>query len=265
MLGAGVSQGFNLPTWDNLVARMYSSLEQEFPAGSSINEASEALKNKFYKGDNIGFSTLVRECLYKDCINPDTLTSPLLQAITSLLVSSIRGKASALITFNFDDLIEMHLSLMGFIVESETEAPFWKRNSDMQVLHPHGFLPWADASRATEIIFTESDYDRVTGRDDNAWNQNMRSILNSTTPIFLGLSGNDQRLRTMLRQVQENHPASKRAGHLYWGVRPTLKDEPQSNIDRWNNAGIATRFIESYSDLPRWLLGICRAAAANRS
>ena len=209
----------------------------------------------------------MRKCLYSD---PDSdssmvLASPLLQALGSLLVSSMRGRAGSLISFNFDDLIETYLRLLGFVVRSEPIAPYWAVNADMQVFHPHGLLPRDTSKPVTKIVFTSADFDEVIGRDDNAWNQSMRSVIGGTMPLFIGLSGEDQRLRSLLAAVKSRHPAIERDGGKYWGVRPTLRTDAEADVAEWTGHGIAPRYLDSYVDFPAWILSICQKAAAYSS
>lgn len=266
VLGAGASMGFQLPSWDDLVKRMYRAQGERLPTKRrSAPELSESLKSKHFDGKELAFSQLVRDCLYKKLGNDpaSVLSSPLLQAVGSFLVSSMRGRAGSLISFNFDDLVETYLRLLGFVVRSEPTAPYWTVNADMQVLHPHGMLPQDTSKACTGLVFTAGDYDRVIGQDSDAWNQSMKSVLAGTTPLFVGLSGDDQRMRTLLTQVKAIHPALVRESHRYWAVRPTVAGEDESNVDRWRKMGVAPRKLSSYDEIPAWLLSICQRAAAS--
>ncbi len=256
--------GFNLPSWDDLVRKIYVETSQPIPTKrTSAPEMSMVLKRKLFQGKDLEFAQLVRKCLYQDFDKTPSqlLSSPLLQSVGSFLVSSMRGRANSLISFNFDDLIETYLRLLGFVVRSEHSAPYWTVNADMHVLHPHGILPQNESKPCTDIVFTESDYDRVIGRDANAWNQKIKSLLSGTTALFLGLSGDDQRLRSLLGEVKSIHPAIVKDGHPYWAVRPTAAGEDQENVERWRDLGVAPLHLDSFEDIPAWLLGICQKSA----
>jgi hypothetical protein len=268
MVGAGASMGFNLPSWDQLIDRIYTKKDTPIPSPRrSAPDLSDDLKRLHYANDESGFSDLVRECMYESY--PDQanvlLGSPLLQAIGSLLIRSMRGRAGHLVSFNFDNLIEIYLRQLGFVVRTEASAPFWARAADMTVLHPHGVLPFDKSQTTSKIVFTASDYDKVIGRESDEWNAAMRSILIGTTPIFIGLSGDDQRLRSLLRVVKDAHPGLHNDEQRYWGVRPTLITESSSNIERWKDLGICPRLVDSYDEIPVWLLSICQRAAASLS
>lgn len=264
VVGAGVSMGFQLPSWDDLVKQMYRTKREKLPTKRrSAPEMCDALKLKYFAGNDLQFSELVRDSMYRK-IDADpslVLSSPLLQAVGSFLVSSMRGRTGSLISFNFDDLIETYLRLLGFVVRSEPKAPYWTVNADMQVLHPHGILPQDPKQPCTDIVLTASDYDRVIGHDSDAWNQSMKSVLAGTTPVFLGLSGDDQRLRSLLTQVKTIHPALVRESHRYWAVRPTVVGEDESIVARWKGLGVAPRTLPSYDGIPSWLLGVCQRSA----
>lgn len=264
VIGAGASMGFSLPSWDDLVDKIYLAVGEPLPAIRGLAPAmSMVIKRKHFGGKDLEFSKLVRDCLYKDFDKTPSrlLSSPLLQSVGSFLVSSMRGRANSLISFNFDDLIEAYLRLLGFVVRSEHTAPYWTVNADMHVLHPHGILPQDKTKSCTDIVFTENDYDRVIGHDANAWNQRMKSILSGTTAVFLGLSGDDQRLRTLLLEVKAVHPAIVKDGHPYWAVRPTIAIEDETNVDRWRELGVAPLRLPGFESLPSWLLGICQKSA----
>ena len=267
VLGAGASHGFSLPTWDELVDGLRDQggvTDAKLPKPEE--EADKVHRNHFGK-DRLKFAEAVRAALYANVRREpaEMLKSDLLQAITAFLTSSLRGRGSAVITFNFDDLIETYFRLLGFIVRSETEVPAWASRSDMTVLHPHGLLPLNNNEAATEIIFTSKDFERVIGRERDEWNKAMSSVLVSTFPVFIGLSGTDARLQSLLSDVHERHPATKRDSSLYWGVRPTLESAEPHDIERWRDWRIAPRFFKSYKEIPSWILSICQKAAAAHS
>jgi SIR2-like domain len=134
----------------------------------------------------------------------------------------------------------------------------------MNVLHP----PWDFAERCYATLHRHrlhsNDYDRVIGRDSNAWNQSMKSVLAGSTPLFLGLSGDDQRLRAVLDEVKWIRPATQEK-HRYWAARPTVDSESAANVDRWRALGVAPGKLASYDEIPNWLLSICQRSAAGLS
>lgn len=265
VIGAGASFGFGLPSWEELVRRMYSAKGMPWPSGSIIlPRLSDSLRRMHFAKNDDGFARFVRECLFSS-VKADAstvLSSKLLQALGALIASSTRGRTGHLISFNFDDLLEVYLSSMGFLSRSVTIAPYMRATVDIDVLHPHGLLPSNMTGQCSRLVFTELDYDRVIGKESEAWNRAMAGIMSSTTCIFIGLSGEDQRLRTLLTDVQLVHPILRSPhGHPYWGIRPTIKGEVTEVWEAWAERGVAARQLQSYDDIPSWLFGICQLAA----
>lgn len=268
VLGAGASHGFNLPNWVDLVAAVRTECGADKPTKPTRpeDEADVLLATK-YAGDRTAFAKAVRSALYEPARKDNSflLKSELLQAVAAFLTNSRRGRGGAVVTFNFDNILEAYLRLLGFVVRSETVVPAWASSADMLVFHPHGYLPMESEDGMTQIVFTTSDFDAVVGRESDSWNKTMNSVWSTTFPVFIGLSGDDARLRSLLDSTRDSHPATVKDNSIYWGVRPTLKNSEEYDVQRWKRLGIVPRFIETYSDLPAWLLSICQLAATESS
>lgn len=263
-LGAGASHGFHLPNWEELVAAVRRQCSAKAPAAHvRPEEEADMLLRKSFNRDRAAFADAVRTALYATARSDHAfmLKSELLQAVAAFLTNSIRGRGGAVVSFNFDDMVETYLRLLGFVVRQETSVPAWNDKADVVVYHPHGMLPLDKTRPGTQVVFTASDFDVVVGSEKDAWNQTMTSILSTTFPVFIGLSGEDGRLRSLLTAVRDKHPAIVRDSSMYWGVRPTPKGEDEHVVERWRQMGIAPRLIEGHPALPSWLLGICQRAA----
>lgn len=264
VLGAGASNGFNLPDWAGLVKTVRDQCRAPAPTKPLRPEQeADILLQQYFSGDRIAFAKAVREGLYLPARHDKAflLKSDLLQAIAAFLSNSLRGKGGAVVTFNFDDILETYLRLLGFVVRSETLVPAWAVNADILVYHPHGLLPMASEDGLTPIVFTTADFDAVVGRESEGWNRTMGSVWSTTLPVFIGLSGDDPRLRGLLESTRKLHPAAIRDQSLYWGVRPTLRSADSHEIHTWKRLGVVPRFLDSHADLPAWLLSICQMAA----
>lgn len=266
VLGAGASFGFGLPNWDLLVERLYSGKGEPVPVTGSATERADLLRKKHFGKDRSAFAQYVHSCLFNgiSSLSDDLLLkSALLQAIGAMLSKSARGTATTTITFNFDNILELYLEVLGLVVRSIDTAPAWNTRSDVEVLHPHGLLPFGDTARISKngIVFTSSDYLEVIGDKAEPWNARMMQILTSNTCVFLGLSGADDRLMALLQHAHKNHPAITREGHLNWAIRTTNKSDDEITRHKWTDKGVALREFDEYSELPGWLLSICRRAA----
>ena len=180
------------------------------------------------------------------------------------MASSVRGGASSVITFNFDTLLEEYLATLGLVAASVDSFSDWSGGFDLEILHPHGLLPY-DRSRNVSsrgIIFTSYDYNEVLGDQGDRWNQRMLDVFSSYTCVFVGLSGEDDRLIQLMQQAQKLHPATLRQGHSYWGVSTMKESEAlPDSLDLWQSRGVLVRTFPDFMGIPDWLLTICRLAA----
>lgn len=260
VLGAGVSAGFGFPTWQLLLDQVAAALGCSIPSSLNHEQAGEFLLGQC-NYDRDRFAALVRTVLYRDAdLSMENLIGkPLLVALGALTMASIRGSVSRVLTFNFDDLLETYLRYHGFMVESVGIVPTWNTPGDVAVLHNHGLLPADPKAPGTRIVFAQSDYDAVVGKNQHAWRRSALEILTSHTCLFVGLSGNDSNLTSLLEEVRDTHPGVRR-GDAFWGVRFTFdRSDPLEGM--WRNKGVKSCVLGDYADLPPLLLDVCQRAA----
>ena len=267
VLGAGVSSYFGLPKWDDLLERLYARRGITRDPNLDLKRQAQFFKNEFFKNDKKGFIATVREELYHGIsIDFESMRRyPTLGAIGSLVMSSKRGSASDVITFNWDDLLEIYLGYHGFVTSSIIQDRFWAENSDVRVLHPHGFLPYDPATLGTDdIIFDQTSYTSVIGDETQPWRQHMLTILMTHTCLFIGLSGTDDNLDNLLYRAQKSHAYST-DNTACWGL--TFKTAGEQHLcSFWEERGIFCQEISDYnSDLPDFLFKICQEAGKQRS
>ena len=207
VLGAGASLGFGLPDWDELMSRAFKIAGKDIPDGLSVENQAEYLQNTILSGDFPEFTRVIRESLYqKGIIGAEEMSSmPLLNAIGALVMASTRGTVDRVITFNFDDLLEVYLSYYGYSVVSIADLPSWANNSDVSVLHLHGLLP-SDSTKPTskELILTQESFDKRVGRTEQLWTRKVTEIFEENFCLFIGLSGKDNNLTSLLTNTM--HP-----------------------------------------------------------
>ncbi|MFF7058091.1 SIR2 family protein [Achromobacter spanius] len=269
VLGAGASMGCGLPSWRELIDAAHDLSEVARQPDVSDNQAAEDLCSALPGGPG-DFAKLIGRALYSrkdpnsgqyESFDERSIQkNELLSAISALIMLSCKRGHGTVVTYNFDDLLETYLAERGIFAYPHITQPSWFRNEDVSVLHPHGF-----ASRnqrvfksSDTITFTALDFDQQTGQSTNSWRSKLLSIFQSSTPLFLGLSGDDQNLRSVLADVQFSH-VSRINGHPYWGIR--ICKEGDSNIGAWRNRGIWCETVKEYGDIPRLLMAICKRSA----
>ena len=261
VLGAGVSAGVGLPDWDTLIERLAEDLCVTLPSGLSAPQRAEYLLHKGCDNDRVRLAQAVHQALYRkaDLSLENLMGLPTLTALGALAMRSSRGAATAVVTFNYDDVLEQFLRFLGFTVSSIGQMPGWASGADVVVYHPHGLLEYADAAPSRGVVLTQADYDEIVGDSKQAWHAMVRQVFCTTTPLFIGLSGNDSNLTQLLKESQAMH-VSRGEQHCNWGVRFTTNaDDPMSVT--WNTRGVVDVVLKDWGGLSTWLLQICQRAA----
>jgi hypothetical protein len=245
-LGAGVSQPYGLPSWNDLVltllldesSRAFDQFWPHYrvPLGAWLAEKfglsavamarltrAYARKNNF---DDQRFLTYVRDELYRFHSEPNRPTT--LTGIVELLTTSERDKRGwripAVVTFNFDDLLERKLAANGVpydIVFQDT-----RRTEDkLAILHVHGYLPSVDPIPPVDIVFTEDEYHRLSFSAFHWSQMELINFLRNNTVLFVGLSMSDPNLRRLL---DASHAPRSSTNHFVLRKEYTLTDEERN-------------------------------------
>jgi hypothetical protein len=263
-LGAGVSTRFELPTWISLLERLAAQAGIALPDELGPEDAAEWLLTTCFGNDRLAFARAVHLALFQGCDASfaSLRQSDLLAALGALVMTSSRGSAGV-VTFNFDDILETYLRLHGFDVASIASAPAWNSRTDVKVYHPHGLLPIGHPEASTPVVFTRKDFDAIVGKNDVVWRQVLLGVSRSSTCLFIGLSGNDSNLTSLLDETNTSHPARLR-GDIFWGVRFSANASDPRRMT-WENRGVFQQVVASHDELPTWLFEIAQKAAALRA
>ncbi len=264
VLGSGVSAAFGLPLWADLIGRMYLSQGETAPASDPMR-AAEYFQSKHCGGDHQRFMLAVQSALYagSDTSFAALRHNDLLGALGALAMTSVRGSASTVVTFNLDDLLEVYLEYHGFVVNVMDARLGWARRSDALVLHVHGVLPSQRTRHLSDkITLDQHSFSGLVGDDANPLRQFVLTIMRARTCLFVGLSGDDQHLDSLLVRANETH-AKLKTGTKYWGVW-FAKDPDDMHIRQWAARGVYTHRLKSYDELPAVLFQVCQEAAKLR-
>lgn len=260
VLGAGISTGFGLPNWDELTSEVARDCGFSPPPGLSNEDIGDGLL-KHCGYDEAKFAATVRRALYGTprFSMHDLVGKPLLVALGALAMASLRGSVSKILSFNFDDLLEKYLGYHGYVAESVGKMPYWASAADVRVFHLHGILPSDPDGAASPIVFTQSQYDRIIGKSECVWRRVALDLICSNTCLFIGLSGRDNNLKSILTEACPVHPATVR-GDAFWGVH--FSDSVSDPMrDTWHTRGVSQITVSSYADVPTYLLDVCQRAA----
>ncbi len=246
-LGAGVSVASKLPNWGDLVYMLYAyavnkhkpfartrpffnylqaiaehlkrkeaeSLEitarkirdMYGPAPEEQEAFVEDLRKLLYRGYFENFDEADNEGFDIDGLLYDNAT---LAGVYQLCADEQRG-ARAVISYNYDALLETALGKDGSQACCSVFDDTVPSGRALPIYHPHGYLPPAmgKGSRADEIIFTEEQYHRVS-MDPYHWSNLIQlSAMSHGTGLMIGLSLEDRNIRRLLQALAMSPLKSK--------------------------------------------------------
>ena len=262
-LGAGASNGLGLPAWKMLVAR---AIDKDTDAAfvSELDGKSSSELGKLVSAIDDGSSTYVQKlhvALYRD-IKPNLLeqlqVSPLLLALAALMTGMHRGRVSSVVTYNYDDLLEQYLKMLGLAVCCRTMPDELSTSADVEVNYVHGRLPqsWSITDALPEIVLSERSFRTRRAGIDKGWSAMVEHGLYSKIGLFIGLSGDDSSILDILKRAV---PSIKRSNDYtgYWLLTPDAFLRNSSDIQ---DVGMCPIRIEKQK-IPEFLFRICQSAA----
>jgi len=231
--GAGISFESGIPTWDKLI----KELLKEVYCDHKLPNIDAKLADLFQKRQNLSplivanylkiglgkdFISTVRDVLYQNYKEP----SNAIKEIVELCRPKRNKKAlKAIVTFNFDDIIEEQLLKEKIDCLSIFDEGERYNESQIPVFHPHGFLPRKpkELSEKHQIVFSEDAY-HSQFIDPFSWSNLIQlNYLSSSTCLFVGISLTDPNMRRLL-DVSERKNKHKNKNHYLIKKRYKLKD-----------------------------------------
>lgn len=269
-LGAGVSIDAGLPGWDKLLESLieqnenpdesvfqpenYDDIERNC-AQSSLIIARYIKTGLFLSEEN--FTEKLRPILYKNIKTTRTLAKTIAHCISENYDKSNFGIESV-ITYNYDDLIEQELSILG--VDNSPVYEGTRNNlEEFPIYHVHGILPEKEGPNS-KIILCEEDYHDVY-KESYLWSTiEQLHALNRTVCFFIGLSMTDPNLRRLLDFSRDLGDKSlvhyvflqkKKFSETSTEHEDERNDEIQEKI--MNDFGLNVIWFKDFAELPKIL------------
>lgn len=224
-LGAGVSSSAGLPTWDNLLNRLFVSMLTQDEDIAEKNGYINSIVQRLRKIDGPSAITLARYIrkgmsasagkerdkfidsvttqLYGLRNQSYAINSELIKEIVSLCAPTRSGaKVRGVVTYNFDDLLERALKDRDIEYRTIFEEHSIAETEELPIYHVHGFLPekrteYANIDQST-LVFSEEGYHQIY-RDAYHWSNLIQlNSLKDTSCLMVGLSLTDPNLRRLL-------------------------------------------------------------------
>ena len=222
-LGAGVSIDAKVPGWGKLLSFLYGELMHkvlpdktgEIPSEEMIRAVESLLAMQtdsplmnaraIRSGLQNSFLPTVRKGLYRKV---DSEYQPQLEQI-AMLCDPLRGRIGipAVVTYNFDDLLEQQLRKLHIANMSVYDGRQIAKQSELPIYHVHGLIPEIGNIPSEQIlIFSEEGYHHAYNQPYTWSNVVQLNLLTQHTCLFIGLSMTDPNLRRLLEIASNTQP-----------------------------------------------------------
>lgn len=223
-LGAGVSMPYGMPSWRDLVLELlFEQAEVTRRLGRMwphYRRAVASWMTDYFDYDPLVLARMVerdlaqragpgprtdpadaflqrlRSYLYANRREPQGRTT--LAAIADLIAKNSRSHGvEAVVSFNFDDLLEQELQRRRVVVQSIGNGARC-HGKGLRIIHAHGYIPAQGPLSRADVVFTEPDYHRLT---ESVFHWSLSEVverLRKNVVLFVGLSMSDPSLRRLL-------------------------------------------------------------------
>jgi hypothetical protein len=263
-LGAGVSIAYGIPGWKNLVLEMlfdqtthaarmrglspnyrralsswladyfeYDPVILARTIEDDIRSRSRRKSSGTQQADDLFMGALRRHLYATVRDGPGQKTT--LSGIADFIAAS-RGHIPAIVSFNFDDLLEVELARRKVdfqVVYSGTRFS----NQQLPIIHPHGFVPRTGELADCAVVFSERHYHELMETVFHWALTEIVAHLRHNTVLFVGLSMSDPNLRRLLDACRNSkippHWQVQRRHQVRQDDRPYVVDDIQRRAREW--------------------------------
>jgi hypothetical protein len=192
-MGAGISMGCGLPSWNECVARVLAATWKDQPdLVELLLKDRNILATRYARQQAKGhFNRIVHDALYQEAVE-----------ISACVRAIAKSRIRHICNFNFDDLVAEAIQTEGIPCHIVSPGESFNSAEDgVIVYHPHGMLPRFTNDSDLDlckIVFSEDDYHNLYS-DPYSWaNISQLSLLTSKSVLFIGLSMQDPNLRRLI-------------------------------------------------------------------
>lgn len=233
-LGAGVSIGCKLPSWEELLLRVGKeclgeggrrAVQELLASGTTLPAIAGVLDSKCPKG--VRFLDLLADALYRNFPIRNTIKTAAqehklvrfvqmnnrtMQAVAAFCARTSSGgefvaneRVHAVVTFNVDSVLRAYAhcryrSYLFGTIESPTQI---RRVGRIPIYQMHGFLRFDQKQRRAgdepvRCVFTEGEYFDFFNRPHSVFNYTFLYLLREFNCLFIGMSMHDENIRRLL-------------------------------------------------------------------
>jgi SIR2-like domain len=269
------------PTTRVRLERARADLKSGSPERSqALREAGEAVSEVF----DASFSMHLRQQLFGRTLYRTELHPAIARMVRSRQPKSLMSRVFAILTYNFDDLLETvireagreattHVSKAGkpFAMRAGRPLGHPERSSAVDIYHVHGFLPATRGAYAfapledVDLVFSEAQY-RARYGEDSSWTKLAQSALFGNAPcLFVGSSLEDEDAVAQLSAAHRRRPGwfCYAIMRLPEGSRDRPEQLTGSELERLGagqrKLGLHTLWISEHAEIAGLLDSISRA------
>lgn len=252
-LGAGVSMSANLPSWTELVSKVY--FEALLSKGIKIKDIVRQPQAYWQLTENIGNSNLMVRTKYAKLLLEENFiqivhkwlyshparTSDMLKVLSNIIELTNSNKqrlVNYIVTYNYDDLIESHLKIINVPYSTIWRDSQRVNPASVGIYHVHGYLPYDNEYFTNNnIVFSEDEYHEQY-KNPYSWSNIVQlNLLREKTCLFIGSSMSDPNTRRLLDVLKKGSGSKQHYiiySRLYSGNRIQEINEIAGKIKELN-------------------------------
>lgn len=219
VVGAGVSAGVGVPLWSGLITKLLGELgvpgTNKADLISAINTKSlGALALARYLENEAKFlpvfNELLHRALYSD-LKLDGYRDPTMRGVLSLCRKEGEKGARRVLTYNFDDLLELHAEhgtppIAIHSICCDDDETLLGNNDAVPIYHAHGSLPVDSRRQPTApLIFSERFYHHAYFDWSTFSNRIQLDTFAKYSCLFVGVSLSDPNMRRLLDTARRHN------------------------------------------------------------
>lgn len=262
-LGAGVSMSAGGPSWEELLLKAIRKSRKHFTKRdfkkiyASCGQ-SPIVMGRYIAPDRQSLTQIAeylqRYVLYKGA---DVSRSELITAICECMET---GNVESVITYNYDDLVEMAIEQRGNTKAYSVVAKSRNTTEEIPVYHVHGLIPHDKSLIAATPVLSEKDYHDIYRESFHWSNIEQLHALDRNSCFFIGLSMSDPNLRRLL---DFSHAGNDNEIHHYAFLK---RDSLYGNDDVYKNKnhfvaveeqlesiGVGVIWFERFEEIPQMI------------
>ena len=259
VLGAGVSIDLGAKSWDDLLlhfekelksARIIDNVDKlcEKVGGSSLITAQ--LCKDLYKNNN-DYYWAIHTGLYGVTLKKAIYE---IDEIVSIIRENIHKKQFRVLTYNFDNYLEQHLSASGVDYNVLFDGT-GTINEKLSIYHVHGFLPkvsykkYMEQNHMKSIYLTEENYNELYNQPYSWQISSQLSFFRENVCMFVGCSLSDPNIRRLLELTRTKHRK-----HFAILVKDGMNSKDLTIASKhFARLGVEIIWVEDFDDITRVL------------